>query len=151
MIMQLFMEFTHPELKDLILLWVWKMLPPLSPHQETHAGFLQLPSCSSDLWTLGLSSHDVTLVGGNSRCRQWWVWAWWQIFVRDWETLPWICLISQGQWGLPKSKGQDFLWSLGCFSSRFAFLSLSDLVQVIHINYKAQHPHVWSERIEWVQ
>ena len=29
-----------PELKDLILLWVWKMLPLLNPHQKTYIGFL---------------------------------------------------------------------------------------------------------------
>ena len=111
------------------------MLPLFCPHQEIRAGFLQL---TLQFWALQLSCHDARLVGGNSVCRQWRVWPWRQMLGRGWETSPGTCSCSQGQWGLLKSKGQDFLWRVRSSSPWFAFLSFCGGVRVVHVHPKVE-------------
>lgn len=101
-------------------------------------------NCSPELRTLELSSHGVTLVGGNSRCRQWWSGHGDKYLTRTEKHSP-------ESMRSPKEQGIRFSVKSGMFQFLFAFLSLSDLVQVILINCKAQYSHVWSEKVEQVQ
>lgn len=128
---------TRPELKDLLHLWVWKMLLPLNPHQKIHADFLQ--QTFSQFWTLGLSCHHATLVGGNSDG------SGHERYLAEDEKHHHESAHFHKSVGSPKEQG--FLWSVRCFSSWFAFLSLCDLCKSFTKTPRPQNSHVWSERV----